>query len=129
DDAVVAFAAALPPSEFTSSVVEAIRSAYRPGRGLADAFGRLLEAIRGPRGLVVYDSSDPAAKPLAAHVFAHELAHPGETAQRAARAGPALVAGGYHAQVTPPDGAVSLFYLNDGRHGIRFAGDRATVGT
>ena len=30
--------------------------------------------------------------------------------------------------MTPHDGAVSLFYLNDGRESIRFAGDRATVG-
>jgi bacillithiol synthase len=129
DQAVATFAAALPSLEFTPSVVDAIRSAYQPGFGMAEAFGRLIESVLGPRGLVVYDSSDPAAKPLAAHVFAHELAHPGETAQRAARAGQALIAAGYHAQVTPADGAVSLFYLNDGRHSIRFSGDRATVGT
>ena len=43
-------------------------------------------------------------------------------------AGQALVAAGYHAQVTPAEGAVSLFYLNDGRESVRFSGDRATVG-
>jgi bacillithiol synthase len=128
EDAVTALAAALPPSDFSSTVIDAIRAAYRPGHGMAEAFGRLIESVLGTRGLVVYDSSDPAAKPLAAHVFAHELAHPGETAQLAARTGQALVGAGYHAQVTPADGAVSLFYLNDGRHGIRFSGDRATVG-
>ena len=47
----------------------------------------------------------------------------------AARAGQSLVAAGYHAQVTPSDGAVSLFYLNDGRHSVRFSGDRATIGS
>ena len=82
----------------------------------------------GPHGLVVYDSSDPAAKPLVRRVFAHELTHPGETAELASTAGQALVAAGYHAQVTPHEGAVSLFYLNDGRESVRFAGDRATVG-
>jgi bacillithiol biosynthesis cysteine-adding enzyme BshC len=128
EEAIAALGAALPASEFTPSVLEAIAAAYRPGRGMAEAFGRFVESVLGPRGLVVYDSSDPAAKPLAAHVFAHELAHPGETAQLAARAGQALVAAGYHAQVTPAEGAVSLFYLNDGRHSVRFAGDRATVG-
>ena len=51
---------------------------------MAEAFGRWLETMLGPHGLVVYDSSDPAAKPLARHVFAHELTHPGETAQLAA---------------------------------------------
>ena len=33
---------------------------------MVDAFGKWLESILGPRGLVVFDSSDPAAKPLAA---------------------------------------------------------------
>ena len=37
----------------------------QPGRGMADAFGRWLERVLGPHGLVVYDASDPAAKPLA----------------------------------------------------------------
>ncbi len=95
---------------------------------MSDAFGRLLESVLGPHGLVVYDSSDPAAKALARPVFARELAHPGETAQIAARSGQALVAAGYHAQVTPAEGAVSLFYINDGRESVRFSGDRATVG-
>ena len=31
---------------------------------MADAFGRWLEHVLGDRGLMVYDSSDPAAKPL-----------------------------------------------------------------
>jgi bacillithiol biosynthesis cysteine-adding enzyme BshC len=78
---------------------------------------------------VVYDSSDPAAKPLAQSVFVHELARPGETARLAAERGEALIAAGYHAQVTPHEGAVSLFYLNSGREGIRVASDRATVGS
>ena len=41
-----------------------LRSAYRPGVGMAEAFGRWLEHVLGPLGLVVFDSSDPAAKPL-----------------------------------------------------------------
>ena len=31
---------------------------------MADAFGRWLERVLGQRGLIVYDSSDPASKPL-----------------------------------------------------------------
>jgi bacillithiol biosynthesis cysteine-adding enzyme BshC len=129
DEAVAALQAALPETDFTLTLLANLKTAYRSGVGMADAFGRFVESVLGPHGLVVYDSSDPAAKPLAGHVFAHELAHPGETAQLAARAGQALIAAGYHAQVTPAEGAVSLFYLNDGRHSVRFSGDRATVGT
>ena len=83
---------------------------------MTDAFGRCIESLLGPHGLVVYDSSDPAAKPLARHVFAHELAASRRTTARlAAKAGQALVAAGYHAQVTTHEDAVSLFHLNDGR--------------
>ena len=123
-----ALEAALPATEFTPSLLDGLRAAYRPGRSMAEAFGRWLETVLGPSGLVVYDASDPAAKPLASRVFTHELTHPGKTAALASAAGQELVAAGYHAQVTPHEGAVSLFYLNGGRDSIRFNGDRATFG-
>lgn len=126
--AVEGLQTALPDTEFRSSLVDTIRQAYRPGHSMVEAFGRCLESVLGHHGLVVFDSSDPAAKSLVRHVFAHELTHPGETAQLASKAGQRLVAAGYHAQVTPPEGAVSLFYLNTGRESVRFSGSRATVG-
>ncbi|MEW6321413.1 MAG: bacillithiol biosynthesis cysteine-adding enzyme BshC [Acidobacteriota bacterium] len=123
-----ALAAALPATEFRDELLTTIRNAYRPGTGMAEAFGRLLEQVLGPHGLVVYDASDPAAKPLARDVFVREIAEPGVTGQLAADAGHALEARGYHSQVTPHEGAVSLFYINGGREAIRYAGDRATIG-
>jgi bacillithiol biosynthesis cysteine-adding enzyme BshC len=126
--ALDALHATLPGSDFTPSLIEDARHAYRPGVSMADAFGQFLESVLGPHGLVVYDASDPAAKPLASPVFARELAHPGRTAELASQAGERLIAAGYHAQVTPHEGAISLFYLNGGREGIRFSGDHATVG-
>jgi bacillithiol synthase len=120
--------ATLPVTEFTTTVLDALRQAYRPGVTMADAFGRWLETVLGPHGLVVYDSSDRAAKPLVSRVFTHELRHPGKTAELASTAGQALIEAGYHAQVTPHEGAVSMFYLNGGRDSIRFDGDRVTVG-
>jgi bacillithiol biosynthesis cysteine-adding enzyme BshC len=127
-EALAGLQAALPDTEFKASLLEGLRSAYRPGVTMAEAFGRWLEIVLGPHGLVVFDASDPAAKPLASRVFTHELAHPGKTAALASAAGLELVSAGYHAQVTPHEGAVSLFYLNGGREGIRFSGQRATIG-
>jgi bacillithiol biosynthesis cysteine-adding enzyme BshC len=121
-------AAMLPPSEFRADLVDQLRQAYQAGRGMVEAFGRWMEAVLGPHGLVVYDSSDPAAKRLAAGIFQREIAEPGVTADLAARAGRALVTQGYHAQVTPGEGAISLFHLNERREAIRTAGTRATVG-
>jgi bacillithiol biosynthesis cysteine-adding enzyme BshC len=77
---------------------------------------------------VVFDASDPAAKPLVRDVFTRELRHPGETGRLAERAGAALVAAGYHSQVTPHGGAPALFHLNAGRAPIRVADGRVTVG-
>ena len=106
----------------------ALRAAYQPGRGMAMAFGAFLEHVLGPHGLVVYDSSDPATKPLARDVFVREVSEPGNTARIAGRAGEALVAKGYHAQATLADGTVSVFHLNAHRAPIRVDGDQAYVG-
>ena len=111
--------AALQTTEFTPAVLDRLRGAYRSGAGMADAFGHLLESVLGPRGLILYDAADPAAKPLAAPVFAREVEHPGDTARLAAEAGEALQAQGYHAQVTPQPGSVALFHLNAVREPVR----------
>jgi bacillithiol biosynthesis cysteine-adding enzyme BshC len=128
DAAVDALRDALPDTEFKPSLIDQLRACYRSDRTMVDAFGAWLESVLGPYGLVVYDSSDAAAKPFVTHVFDHELRHPGETARLAAKAGAELVAAGYHSQVTTHEGAVSLFYLNGGRESIRLAGNSATVG-
>jgi bacillithiol biosynthesis cysteine-adding enzyme BshC len=126
--AIDALAAALPDTEFRAGLIEDLQRAYQPGLGMAEAFGRWLETVLGRHGLVVYDSSDPAAKPLARHIFTREIAEPGRTAELASRAGQALVARGYHAQVTPNEGAISLFHLDASREAIKASGDRAVIG-
>jgi bacillithiol biosynthesis cysteine-adding enzyme BshC len=119
---------ALPATEFTSALLEALHDAYQPGRGVAEAFGRFIDRVLGPHGLVVYDASDPAAKPFAAPVFVRELEHAGETTRLAAEAGAALVASGYHTQVSPHEGSAALFDLQGGRRAIRAAGDGFLIG-
>ena len=126
--AIDALQATLPENEFTAGVLEDVRAAYRPGVSMAEAFGRWLEMVLGPSGLVVFDSSDLAAKPLASRVFTHELDHPGETAALASAAGRELITAGYHAQATPHERTVSLFYLDGGRDSIRLAESTATIG-
>jgi bacillithiol synthase len=101
----------LPATEFRSSLVTELRDIYRPGVGMAEAFGRWLEHVLGSRGLIVYDSSDPASKPLVSEVFARELSMPGQTAKLAALAGSDLTARGYHAQVHSQDDSLALFHL------------------
>jgi bacillithiol biosynthesis cysteine-adding enzyme BshC len=111
-------ASLLAPTEFTPQLLDDLRAAYKPGTGMAEAFGLWIEAVLGGHGLVVFDSSDPAAKPLASSLFAREIEHAGTTSRLASEAGSALVARGYHAQVTPQEDQTALFHVDGVRTGI-----------
>jgi bacillithiol synthase len=126
--AITELEAILPKTEFSAALLDSIRQAYQPGSGMADAFGRWLETTLGAYGLVLYDASDPVAKPLAADLFARELEKAGTTARIAMAAGETLQTRGYHAQAVAADDAVALFYLNSGREAIKRTGDGFAVG-
>jgi bacillithiol biosynthesis cysteine-adding enzyme BshC len=121
-------AAILQPTEFSTSTLDDLRAAWRPGAGMARAFATWLERLLGPYGLIVYESSDAASKPLVASVFSRELASPGRTAALAADAGAALAARGPAPQVVPQADAISLFSLDGGRRPIRRHGDQLLIG-
>ena len=110
---------ALAPTDFTEWTLDALRSAYRPGVKMGDAFARWLEGLLGPYGLIVFESSDPLAKPLVADVFRRELESPGRTAALAAAAGNALASRGHAPQVVPQPDSLSLFYLDGVRRPIK----------
>jgi bacillithiol biosynthesis cysteine-adding enzyme BshC len=118
----------LQRTEFTTPLLDSLKQAYQPGAGMAEAFGRWLELTIGSRGLVVYDASDAAAKPIVAEVFARELETAGTTARLAAEAGDTLEAAGYHVQASLQPDTVALFYLNSGRDAIRRTSDGFVVG-
>ena len=80
----------LPATEFTPALLDELRRRYQPGIGMADAFSLARAHSRTARWWS--STSDPAAKPLAAGVFAREIAHPGEAARLAAETGAALTA-------------------------------------
>jgi bacillithiol biosynthesis cysteine-adding enzyme BshC len=126
--ALVELRQVLPASDFRDSMMDALTRAYQPGLGMAEAFGRWMEHVLGDRGLVVYDSSDPASKPLVGDVFARELSTPGQTVKLAALAGSDLTARGYHAQVHAQDDSLALFHLTGGRRSIRQQDGRFVVG-
>ena len=111
--------ATLPPTEFTSHLLEGLRRAYQPGVSMADACARWLDTVLGPRGLIVYNAADPAAKPLVSGVFTREIESRGDTSRLALRAGAALEGRGYHAQATPQESGLALFRFDHGRQAIR----------
>ena len=121
-------AAACATTDFTNWTLASLRSAYRPGAGMAAAFATWIEMLLGPHGLVVFESADPAAKRLAAPAFVRELRSPGRTAALAAAAGEQLAKRGHQPQVVPQPDGVSLFHLNGIRRPIRRQGDRFLIG-
>jgi bacillithiol biosynthesis cysteine-adding enzyme BshC len=127
-DVIDALSRTLPSTEFTPALLEQLRDAYAPGVGMADAFAKWLERVLGDRGLIVYDASDPVAKPLATEVFARELATAGQTASLATATGSDLIARGYHAQVQAPDDSLSLFLLDGSRLALRVQDGRLVAG-
>lgn len=124
EPALDALAGGLPDTDFTAAVLGDLRGAYANGRGLVEAFATWLEQLLGPHGLVIFDAADPTAKPLAADVFAREIASAGASTSLARSQGERLRDAGFHAQVAPPSNAVSLFLQNGGRRAIRLDGDR-----
>lgn len=125
--AISELAIALQPTEFTADLLDSLRRTYHPGAGMADAFGRWLELLLGPRGLVVFDAADAGAKPLLTDLFAREIERAGETSILAAQAGSALEALGYHAQTSPSEDSVALFQFNGGREAIRRLGEDSFI--
>jgi len=106
--------AALAPTDFTESVLASLASTYTANAGVADAFARWLEGLLGPHGLVVFESADPAAKPLVRDLFVREL-RTARTSSLAAAAGDTLMAAGHQPQVTAQADGVALFHLDGNR--------------
>ncbi len=132
DDAITSsldeLASILPPTEFTATLLTRLRRAYRPGVSMSEAIGRCLEFTLGEFGLIVYDASDPATKPLVRALFVREVQFAGRTAELAAEAGSRLVAMGYHAQVSAHTDGLALFSLAGERVPIRFSDGRFDLG-
>lgn len=126
-DALDSLRTALAPTEFTHEVLASLENAYRPGRGMAEAFARWIEGVFEGHGLVVFDAADPAAKRLAADVFVRELEHPGRTSRLASEAGERMQALGHEPQVAPHEGAPAIFKLTPQRRPIRWQDGTYTV--
>lgn len=117
--------AAMPTTAFTGDLRAVITECYEPGRSMAEAYARFIEHLLGRHGLVVFESADPAAKPLASELFAEELRHPGRSSALAAAAGERSRALGFPPQVVAVEGSAALFRLTPSREAIRvpFDGD------
>jgi bacillithiol biosynthesis cysteine-adding enzyme BshC len=124
---VEAASAALPPSEFQDELRESLQ-AYAPGRTLAEAFGSFLLRLTRGTGLAIVDPSRPALKRLAVDLFRRELSNGPESRESVRSATQRLVEAGYHAQVTPIETQLNLWYAKPSRHPVSVEGDRLRLG-
>ena len=118
-EALAQLTAELQPTEFTSEIEKALRTAYAPGTRLVEAFARWLDTLLGKYGLVTYDASDSRTKSIVKPVFAKELETLGRTSKLAAASGLAMRSKGYSAQVSPALDTTALFWIDSQRKPIR----------
>ena len=126
--ALQALDAGLPGTEFKAGILARLRRHYRPGVSMAGAFARWLDDLLGAHGLVIFEGSDPAAKPLVADLFAREMADPAASMAIVSATCTDLRARGFVPQVEPAEDGTTLFYLNAaGRHAIKRKGDVLSI--
>lgn len=100
---------ALPDTDFSGELLEALRRAYRPERTVAAAFADLLVDLLAPFDVLLVDSAHPRVKELAVPVLLRELEGSEAHEERLRRQTERLRAAGYHAQVPILPGATNVF--------------------
>jgi len=128
EDAIRALERALPATEFRSDVLARLRGHYRPGASMARAFAGWLDDLLGAHGLVVFEGSDPHAKPIVADLFVEELSDPARSVALVGSACADLRARGFEPQVEPAEDGTTLFYLDAaGRHAVKRRGGGLSI--
>lgn len=118
DTVVDAAASSLPDTEFKEDILEALRQCYAPGRTMAQAFGAWLLRMTRGSGLVVVDPSLPELKAIGAGLFGRELEESSESSTLVRETTAELVELGYHAQASPSESNLNLFYANPSRNPV-----------
>lgn len=122
DDNIIEFvnrvADDLPETEFKSSMVAGIRSCYKPGEKLTDAFGKLLMRFLGKYGLVLVDPNAPEFKRNFVPIFAGEIDAHEKLFELYDSRSKDLLEAGYHAQVHKVHRQLNLFYHSPERNNI-----------
>jgi len=107
----------LQPTDFKPDLMEALRSAWVPGRRLIHAFAVFMDRLVGPGRVVFISPDDAELKALGAHVFEHEINDWSGSLSRL-EAASSQIAERWHTQVTPS--ATNLFLHTDtGRQGVK----------
>src|SRR4051812_24950133 len=116
---VAALADALSPQPAAPEILELVRAAYVPGRGVAEAFAHLLAGLFAGEGLVVLDPRCPEIARAAAPFYGVALERAGEIDAALERRGAELAAAGLREQVNVRSGSPLVFFHLDSAEGAR----------
>lgn len=108
-----AFIQALPTTEFAGSLLEQLRTSYRPGQTVARAFEELIAGLLSGFDIALVDGGQPALKAAASDLFERELRLAGEHEMLLSLRSRALEDAGYHVQVPVLPGATNVFYEDE----------------
>ena len=108
-----------------SEAMEALATAYQPGRTLAQAFAEFYSLIFAAQGLLVLDASGRAFHRIGAPVLRASLERADELHRALIERNKELEAAGYHAQVAVGPQSCLLFLIDEGT-GSRVALKRLT---
>lgn len=132
DAAVTEFLSYLPDTDFSEEYRELLRSAFRPGRTLADGFHDVLQPLLGRFGMYFTDAIHPVVKRDSAGVMLAELDRAAELEDVLRATAKDLEDHGYALQVPILEGSVNLFaegpagrerlYREDGAFRLRTSG-------
>ena len=101
-----------------STIYDALRTWYAPGRSLAQSFGSFIAHVFAPWGLVVIDAASREAHRLGAKVLRDAIVYADELHAALELRGAELKHRGYHAQVMV-GGQTSLLFLLDAETSAR----------
>lgn len=100
----------LPESEFVGDYLDLFRDTYRPGRPVAEAFGRALAGVLGERPLAWLDAGRDEVKEAGAPLLRRAL-EDGAGGETALRSGSRRVReAGYDVQIPLMEGGTHVFY-------------------
>ncbi len=120
---------ALPQSEFKPVYLDYIRSAYRPGATVTEAFANLLRAVLGDRGFVWLDASGEAVKRASIPFFRRMLDAPDTVLSASDEGRQRILDAGFDAPVARLEGGLPLFLdTGGGRRRVLRDGDGFRAG-
>ncbi|MEI8135662.1 MAG: bacillithiol biosynthesis cysteine-adding enzyme BshC [bacterium] len=103
----------IPKTDFSESVLNLYKDAYRSGKTFAEAQAVLLGTLFSDDGLLVLNANTPELKAQSRSLFAQEINTAPQLSKQLQLSTTELSGNGYHAQIEPQ--GVNLFVIDEGR--------------